>query len=66
MKLYKAKGIRLVNPDTGGLSKRVNTYVIENADLKVYPRILGRNTLTHLNASTHHRSGTLSNDSGMT
>ena len=66
VKIYKAEGLRLVNPDTGGRTDEINTYVIENADLKVYPRILGRNTLGELNVSVHHRSGTMSNDSGMT
>lgn len=32
----------------------------------MYPRILGRNTLGHLDVSTHHRSGTLSDGTGKT
>ena len=31
-----------------------------------YPRVLGQNILANLNVSTHHRSGTLSDDSGRT
>lgn len=37
VKLYKAKRFHLLNPDTGAATTPMSTYVIENADLKVYP-----------------------------
>lgn len=66
VKLYKATGLQLLNPDTGATSKPLTTYVVENKDLKVYPRVLGRNTLADLGISVHHRSGTISDDTGNT
>lgn len=64
--LYRASGVCLINPRTGAVSKQVTTYILENPDLRVYPRILGKNTLSDLGVSTHHRSGTMSDDSGKT
>ena len=66
MNLYRAPGVCLVNPRTGATSKSVTTYILENPDLKVYPRVLGKNTLANLRVSTHHQSGTMSDDSGHT
>ena len=59
LKMYSAKDACIVNPETGCHSRRGRTYVLENPHLKVYPRICGRNTLSDLNVTTHHRKGIL-------
>ena len=66
MRIFKATGICLVNPRTGAVSREITAYVGENADLKVYPRVLGKNFLARLQISTHHESGTMSDSSGNT
>lgn len=65
-KRYVADGVCLINPRTGAVSRRIQSlvYVVANDDLLVYPRVLGKNTIAGLNVSTHHESGTISDDSG--
>ena len=66
MKLYRSKNACLVDPESGASTVPTETFVLENPRLKVYPRILGKNTLADLDVSTHHRTGVLSDDSGRT
>ena len=47
-RLFSAKDVCLVNPQTGDATLDTVTYILENPYLRVYPRVLGKRTLADL------------------
>ena len=65
-RIFQLKNVRLLNPRSGCRTRAITTIVVENPHIKVYSRILVKNTLSAFNVSTHHRSGIMSDDEGRT